>query len=159
MIDKIKIDNTISIASLPLSQYSLEDLRGIDFETVEKLAGVEVLGSWKNLIMNTWKEQYNTDLWDRATRLLITNQYGAPTGEESLPTSGIIYEVGQEWETRRKAGNPYRIAYGLTAQEADGQWGSLIWATEQDEMINRVRVSTRKDPGKIIFLEIKASMS
>lgn len=150
--------NIITIAELPSDKYSVSDLDGLISEDMPKIKDCKILGVFQNLIMDVWKNHMAIDLWDRAFKVLITNQTSAPVATETIPSSGIIHTITQEWETNRIRSNPYSIAYGITAKEADGQWGSLIWATEDNQMINRVRTSIRKDSGKIVFLEIRATI-
>lgn len=179
--ETFKAENLISIAEFPAAwlplnhrgalplrslrelphYYSFEDLKLISKEihkgkSLSDYSGCKILGTFKNLVMARWKDEYNIDLWNQATRLLITNQTSAPIPTETTPQTGIIHTITSEWETNRIVGNPYYISYGITAPEADGQWGSLCWITESGELINRVRTAIRKDSGKILFLELKA---
>lgn len=164
MINEIfKTENLITISEFPLNQYSFADLQAIskelhDGKSFSDYPGCKVLDTFKNLVMARWKDQYTIDLWNQATRLLITNQTSAPIPTETTPQSGIIHTITSEWETNRIVANPYYISYGITAPEADGQWGSLCWITESGDLINRVRTAIRKDSGKILFLELKASI-
>lgn len=168
MIEEIfKTENTITIAEFPAKYYSFQDIKTISrvYNLSDKPESIKanfkhcrLLGKFKNLVMAHWKDEYNIDLWNQAITLLITNQTSAPIPTETTPQTGIIHTITAEWETNRIVGNPYYISYGITAPEADGQWGSLCWVTESGELINRVRTAIRKDSGKILFLELKASI-
>lgn len=161
--DNLKIENIISIAEFPADKYSFDDLKKISKEihsgkSLLDYTGCKIHGNFKNLVMARWKDEYNTELWNQATKLIITNQTSAPIPTETTPQTGIIHTITSDWETNRISGNPYYISYGITAKEADGQWGSLCWITQSGELINRVRTTIRKDSGKILFLELKASI-
>lgn len=162
MEETITNENIITIAEFPKElgfSYLKYVAKGIaNGADIKDFSGCIVLGTFKNLVMARWKDEYNIDLWNQATRLLITNQTSAPIPTETTPQTGIIHTITSEWETNRIVGNPYYISYGITAPEADGQWGSLCWITESGELINRVRTAIRKDSGKILFLELKATI-
>ena len=161
MNEELQLKNLVTIADFPADQVTFEDLKELSRsgKSLSDYPGCNILGTFQNLVMARWKDQYTLDLWDQATKVLITNQTSAPIPTETTPTSGIIYTVTSDWETNRIRGNPYHIAYGITAPEADGQWGSLCWVTESGDLMNRVRTPIRKDSGKILFLELKARIT
>lgn len=161
MIENTKHKNIITIVALPKHLYSFEDLKVI--KNLMDYPDCSLLGTFENLVMDTWRLNYNNELWDQATKLIITNETTAPAGNETYPAQDKIIFISDNqqqnhYETNRRRGNPYYIAYGIVHSDADGQWGSLSWCTSDNQKINRVRTPIRKDSGKIIFIELKASM-
>ena len=162
LIEKTEIKNIITIAELPGNKYTLENLKAISNPI--NCPDCNILGRFENLVMDSWKLNYNNNLWDQATKLIITNETTAPSGNETYPSQDKIIFISdnqqpEHYETNRKRGNPYYIAYGIVHSDADGQWGSLSWCTSDNQKINRVRTPIRKDSNKIIFIELKASLA
>jgi hypothetical protein len=96
MNEIIQAENLITISEFPLDHYSFEDLKGISKElhagkSFTDYPGCKVLGTFKNLVMARWKDQYTVDLWNQATTLLITNQTSAPIPTETTPQTGVLY--------------------------------------------------------------------
>ena|SRR3989339_312282 len=161
IIETPQLKNIITIAAFPKHKYSFNDLKVI--KNLTDYPDCIILGCFENLVMDTWRLNYNNELWDQATKLVITNETTAPAGNETYPTQDKIIFISDNqqqnhYETNRRRGNPYYIAYGIVHSDADGQWGSLSWCTSDNQKINRVRTPIRKDSGKIIFIELKASM-
>lgn len=162
ILEENKFENYISVATYPTGKFSQDELRtmaeliadGVNFDTF----AWKVLGHYKNRVMDARKNTMLINLWDAATKLLVTNQTTSPLGNESTPTTGIIYTATSSQEMLRRVSNPYRICYQITDNSANGLWGSLVWTDSSDLIINRVRVPIQKVAGKSVFIELRAQL-
>jgi len=165
MIDNSKINNIITIAEFSANKYTFNDLKQIsklihngyclnDFESCN------ILGKFKNLVMNTRLEEVNNYIFDNANKLLITNNTTNPVGDETTPTSGIIYTASCQLMTNRVRGNPYYLNWAIMSDNANGPWGSLVWTDSNNLIINRVLTpNVVKTSNKVMFVELQSTIT
>lgn len=163
--DDYKMNNIITIAELPADKYSFDDLKQISGllrcgRRLEELDACKVLGKFKNLVMDTRLEEINSYLFNRATKLLITSNTDAPVGTEVTPTSGIIYTATQNLITGRTEGNPYYLSFAVMSDNANSEWGSLVFTDSSDLIINRVLTpGVTKVSSKVMFIELQSTIT
>ncbi|MEW5971752.1 MAG: hypothetical protein AB1706_18060, partial [Pseudomonadota bacterium] len=118
VIENYRFDNFVNIATFQTGKFSNEELKMMA-ELIADGANFNAfswnhLGEFKNLVMDYWKNSMLITLFDSATKLLVTNQATSPQGNESTPTTGILYTATSTQETLRKALNPYRLCYQIS---------------------------------------------
>ncbi|MEW5970217.1 MAG: hypothetical protein AB1706_10145 [Pseudomonadota bacterium] len=119
---------------------------------------LNIVGRYKNLVMDDIKEAACEYLWDQAVKMMITTQVNDPVGTESTPTTGIIYIATENQLLNKIQGNPYYLTWGIydiddDGRSADGFWGSLLLLKADDYRMNRVQVLATKPPDTEMFIE------
>jgi hypothetical protein len=133
-------------------------LRMLMSEGYKPLSLATLAAECPNLLMASQKLLMANAVYPRIDRLIITNQTGTPVDTETT-YNGVIYTATSNVEFFRAPGNPYRVAWAIPANVANGNWGSFVLVDEAGAMINRALAGITKAAGTAKIVEFEGRVS
>lgn len=122
--------------------------------------GLKTVKLTTNTLMADFKRQMAALVFPKIDRLVITNQTSTPQDNEAV-YSGVIYSAGPDEELSRSVGevNPFSVAWNITSNDANGNWGSFILIDGGGNMINRALAGITKTANQNIVVEFTGSVT
>lgn len=119
---------------------------------IEKINGLKICKVATNLIMASQKLLMAQAVYPNIDRLVITNQTTTPADTETSYSGTIYTTVAGDEFFRSDETNPYQVAWSITTDSANGNWGSFVLITSTGAMINRALAGVTKlsGTGKIV---------
>lgn len=108
------------------------------------MPGIKWVASYNNLLMASQKLKMAQAVYPNIDRLVITSQTTAPADNETAYTGVIYTSTPADEFSRNDNQNPAIIQWNITAEAANGPWGSFILIDSTGNMINRALAGITK---------------